>query len=60
MLQINQGLLGSLSCTSWCHKWPSTAGHLLPVQDFGETERREAGVERDQGLGIGIEMERYL
>lgn len=33
---------------SW---WPSTAGHLLPVQDFSKTERRETGVERDQGLG---------
>lgn len=35
----------------WRHEWPSTAGHLLPGQDFGKTERREAGVERDQGLG---------
>lgn len=52
MLQINQELLGSLSCTSWCHEQPSTAGPLLPVQELGETERREAGVEREQGLGI--------
>lgn len=51
MLQINQELFGSLSCTSWCHEQPSTAGPLLPAQDFGETERREAGLETQQGLG---------
>lgn len=30
------------------------SSHLLLVQDFGDTERREAGAERHQGLGTRL------